>query len=98
MFPGALRFFYEVSQTGSIRKASESLGVAPSSVSRQIAVLERQLGTRLFARSSEGVELTHAGKMVADFARVVLLDYDALRADLDDLRGVRRALVRVVVV
>lgn len=98
MFPGALRFFYEVSQMGSIRKASESMGVAPSSVSRQIAVLERQLGTHLFDRSAGGVALTHAGEMVAGYARTVLLDYDALRADLDDLRGVRRALVRVAIV
>lgn len=44
------------------------------------------------------MELTHAGKMVADYARTVLLDYDGLRADLDDLRGLRRALVRVGVV
>jgi DNA-binding transcriptional LysR family regulator len=36
--------------------------------------------------------------MVADYARTVLLDYDSLRVDLNDLRGVRRALLRVAVV
>jgi DNA-binding transcriptional LysR family regulator len=72
--------------------------VAPSSISRNIAVLEREMGTRLLARSSSGVALTHAGRLVADYARAVLLDYDSLRADLDDMRGTQRRLLRLVLV
>lgn len=98
VFYTALRAFDETARAGSIRKASEALGVAPSSVSRNIAVLEREMGTRLLARSAGGVALTHAGKLVADYARAVLLDYDSLRADLDDMRGTQRRLLRFVVV
>ena len=97
-FPGNLRIFHEVVRAGSIRKASEALGVAPSSVSRQIAILEREMGTLLFNRRAGGVELTHAGTRVADYAGSVLLDYDTLRADLDDLRGIQRRLIRVALV
>jgi len=93
-----LRAFDETARAGSIRKASEALGVAPSSISRSIAVLEREMGTRLLARSSGGVTLTHAGQLVADYARAVLLDYDSLRADLDDMRGTQRRLLRLVLV
>jgi DNA-binding transcriptional LysR family regulator len=71
------------------------LGVAPSSVSRHIAILERQFGTKLFERRTDGVELTHAGELVAEFISKALIDYDSLRTDLDDLRGVQRRLVRV---
>jgi DNA-binding transcriptional LysR family regulator len=98
MFYTALRAFDETARAGSIRKASEALGVAPSSVSRNIAVLEREMGTRLLARSAGGVALTHAGQLVADYARAVLLDYDSLRADLDDMRGTQRRLLRLVLV
>lgn len=95
MFPGELRAFHVVAKSGSIRKAAELLDVAPSSVSRKVALLEQQMGTTLLERTSNGVSLTHAGAMVAEYARSVVLDYDSLRADLNDARGARRKLVRV---
>lgn len=95
MFPGALKAFYEVARAGSIRKASDIMGVSPSSVSRQVAVLERQMGTRLLERSSGGVVLTHAGEVVAGYARTVILEFDTLKVDLDDMRGSRRRLIRI---
>lgn len=98
MFNTILRAFDETARAGSIRKASEALGVAPSSISRNIAVLEREMGTRLLARSASGVALTHAGRLVAEYARAMLLDYDSLRADLDDMRGTQRRLLRLVLV
>jgi DNA-binding transcriptional LysR family regulator len=93
-----LRAMEETARQGSIRKASDSLGVAPSSVSRSIAILEREMGTSLFDRSAGGVELTYAGRLVADYARAVLLDYDTLRADLDDRRGTQRRLLKLALV
>ncbi|MEJ0039590.1 MAG: LysR family transcriptional regulator [Gammaproteobacteria bacterium] len=98
MFPGELRAFHVVAQTGSIRKASEALDVAPSSVSRKIALLEHQIGTTLLERTAAGVVLTHAGRMVAEYARTVVLDYESLRADLNDRRGTRRRLVGLATV
>jgi DNA-binding transcriptional LysR family regulator len=98
MFTGSLRAIDETARAGSIRKASAALGVAPSSVSRNIAILEREMGTALFERRADGVELTHAGRLVADYARSVLLDYDSLRADLDDMRGTQRRSLRLALV
>lgn len=98
MFPSELRAFYAVAQSGSIRKASELLDIAPSSVSRKIALLEQQIGTVLLERTSTGVRLTHAGSQVAEYARSVVFDYDTLRADLNDARGSRRKLVRIEMV
>jgi DNA-binding transcriptional LysR family regulator len=98
MFPGSLQIFHEVAKQGSIRKAAEELGLVPSSVSRQIAILEGQIGTALFDRTSTGVTLTHAGGLVEEFARSVILDYDGLRSDLNDLAGRRRGLIRIATV
>jgi DNA-binding transcriptional LysR family regulator len=95
MYPSELRAFHAVAQSGSIRKASELLHMAPSSVSRKVALLEHEFGTALLDRTSVGVSLTHAGTLVAEYARSVVLDYDSLRADLNDTRGSRRKLIRV---
>ena len=97
MFPGPLRAFHEVVQSGSIRKASERLGLAPSSVSRQIAVLEALMGTALFNRAAGGVVLTHAGMRVAEYASSAVMDFDTLRQDLNDRRGTH-GLIRVAMV
>ena len=97
MFPDPMRAFQSVVKTGSIRKAGDTLGLAPSSVSRQIAVLERQMGTRLFKRSINGLELTYAGQLVADYSDVVVLGFDSLRSDLDDIKGSQR-LIRLMMV
>jgi DNA-binding transcriptional LysR family regulator len=97
MFPGPLRAFHETVVAGSMRRAGEKLGLAPSSIGRQIAVLERMMGTVLLKRVSHGIELTHAGEMVAEYARSVVMDFDTLRLDLDDLKG-RRGLIRVAMV
>jgi DNA-binding transcriptional LysR family regulator len=95
MFPRELRTFHAVAQSGSIRKASELLNISASSVSRIVALLEHEIGTALLGRTSTGVNLTHAGKLVAEYARSVVLDYDSLRADLNDTRGPRRKLIRL---
>ncbi len=98
MYHPTLRIFHEVVQRGSIRRAAEAMGVAPSSVSRQVSVLEHQMGTTLLDRSTAGVKLTHAGVMVAEYARSVVLEFDVLKGDLDDLKGGRRRLIRLALV
>lgn len=97
MFPDPMRAFLLVVQTGSVRKASDRLGFSPSSVSRQIAILERQLGTSLFQRSANGLSLTHAGAMVADYAETTVTGFDALRSDIDDMRGSQRHITVAMV-
>jgi len=58
-------------------------------------LLEKQIGIALLERASKGVVLTRAGAMVAEYVRSVVLDYDSLRADLNDARGSRPRLVRL---
>jgi len=98
MFPGPLRAFYEAVRGGSIRKASEALNQAPSSISRQIGILERQMGTALFDRSATGVTLTRSGELVADYARSALLGFDSLCADIADVKGVGQGLIKLTTV
>jgi DNA-binding transcriptional LysR family regulator len=91
----ALRYFLETVRLGSIRRAAERLYVAPSAVSRQIALLEQNFGAPLFDRHATGVRLTQAGEVFVRQARATVRDFDRLHSEIDDLQRLRRGLVRI---
>jgi DNA-binding transcriptional LysR family regulator len=90
-----VRAFQQTVETGSVRRASERLGLLPSTVSRQISVFEQQLGTKLFKRSVDGMVLTHAGTLVAEYARNTLLEHRRLLENIDRARDQSRQVIRV---
>ncbi len=61
-----------VVQTGSFSAAARVLHVSQPAVSRQIALLERQLGSSLLIRTRGGVQPTPAGQLLVDHATAVL--------------------------
>lgn len=61
----ALRCFEIVAAQLSIKKAALALNVSESAVSRQVKILEDQLGAPLFTRSHNGLEITDAGRRLA---------------------------------
>ena len=61
-----MALFVEVARTGSFNRASLSLGMPGATLSRRIAGMEKQLGVRLFDRSTRRVELTTAGRRYFD--------------------------------
>ncbi|MCO1654756.1 LysR family transcriptional regulator [Pseudonocardia humida] len=67
-----LRYVLAVAETGGFTRAAERCFVVQSSLSHQIASLERELGVRLFARTSRRVELTAAGEAFLPAARQCL--------------------------
>ena len=74
-FPFELRhlvYFHEVARQLHFRKAAEALAVAQPALSRQIAQLEAELGVALFIRSRRRVELTPAGRLLAERIEPVL--------------------------
>jgi LysR family transcriptional activator of nhaA len=73
-----LRSFWVVAREGSITRASETLGVTPSTVSMQVAALEDALGVRLFRRIGNRLEITDQGHTVQRYAS----DIFALSSDL----------------
>jgi LysR family hca operon transcriptional activator len=72
-----LRYFVAVAETRSLKLAAEEkLHTTQPSLSRQIRDLEEEVGAQLFLRSARGVELTPAGRVFLDHARVVLLQVE----------------------
>lgn len=73
-----MRYFIAVAEEGSLTVAAEKrLHTAQPSLSRQIRDLEAELGCDLLLRSVRGVELTQAGRVFLDHARVVLSQFEA---------------------
>lgn len=58
----AIAVFHAAARAGSVSRAAQELGVTPSAVSQQIAVLEVHLGTSLMVRAGRRVALTEAGE------------------------------------
>ncbi len=74
-----MRIFVRVVESASFSAAARQLGVAPSSVSRQINELEESLGARLFTRTTRKLSLTEAGQLFYDRAGNILVDVDEAR-------------------
>lgn len=92
-----IRYLYEVVQCGTMRAASEKMNVAPSSVSRQIATLEDELGVNVLERARGKAKLTEAGEMVIRYYRDDMNRKEALSSQLNDVRGLRKGTVTICV-
>ncbi|MBV7257490.1 LysR family transcriptional regulator [Pacificimonas sp. WHA3] len=92
-----LRYLYEVSLCGSMRAASEKMNVAPSSVSRQIAILEDELDAPVLERGRGKAKLTDAGAMAVEYYREDRARKETLASHLDEIRGLQRGCVRLAI-
>jgi LysR family hca operon transcriptional activator len=72
-----LRFFVATAEERSLTTAAAKLHTAQPSLSRQIRDLEEEVGAQLFVRSARGVELTAAGQVFLDHARLSLAQAEA---------------------
>ena len=77
-----LRYFVSVAEVENISLAAHSLRVAQSAVSRQIRLLEEELGTVLLQRAGRGVKLTDVGERFRHHASDLLKQADSVRADI----------------
>ena len=77
-----LRAFLTVADTGNVTRAADMLHLVQPAVSRQIRLLEEDLGIALFERERHGMALTEAGRALVGYARRVLLELDRARAEV----------------
>jgi len=77
-----LQYFVRIAELGSFRKASEALHIAQPALTRHIKNLEEALSVQLFNRSSSGVMLSSAGRLLLERARFILRQTEQARADV----------------
>ncbi|AOX99594.1 LysR family transcriptional regulator [Jeongeupia sp. USM3] len=90
-----LESFTRSAETGSFSAAARRLALTPAAVSRNVAQLERNLGVRLFQRSTRGLALTEAGERLLHGLGGGLAQIHAAIADVSANAGQPAGVLRL---
>lgn len=82
-----IEYFVRVAELGSFTRAANSLNLAQPSLSRQIRLLEIELGEHLLYRNGRGVTLTDAGNCLLAHGHTILAEVRAARQHIQDLKS-----------
>jgi len=92
-----LHYLYESARLGTMRAAGEKLNVAPSSISRQIAELESELGTPLIERGRRRLKLTEAGELAYQYYRDRCAQQEAFISHVKELQSLSTGKISIAV-
>jgi LysR family glycine cleavage system transcriptional activator len=84
---GALLAFEATARLSSLSRAAQELNVTQPAISRQLKLLEQDLGMPLYVRHNRGVELTPPGRELFDS---ISLGFNHILSTVDKIRGRRR--------
>nr|WP_316652690.1 LysR family transcriptional regulator [uncultured Gellertiella sp.] len=90
-----LTVFVTVAQEGSLTRAAAVLGVRPPAISYQLKMLEDQIGTPLFARTTRSLSLTDAGRVLLARAAPALAQLEDALQDVRDSGDVIKGTLRL---
>lgn len=90
-----LRALLAIAETGSVSRAAELLHIVQPAVSRQLRLLEEDLGAVLFERGPRGMELTDSGQLLIGHARRALRELDQAKAEIAPVPGTVTGIVTV---
>jgi len=90
-----LEMFLAVAEEGGFTRAGERLHVSQSAISRQIGLLEKELGGPLFNRDGRRVSLTHPGEILVRTAYNLFREIQQLVEQLSDVHELRRGRLRL---
>lgn len=82
-----LEYFREVAETGGFSRAANRIRISQSALSRQILLLEKELGAELFERHARGAHLTEVGRLLYERADFLLRHIANMREEIIDRRG-----------
>ncbi len=89
------QIFKTVSEAGSFHKAAEILGLTPSAISHAVASMEKELGSAVFTRGKNGVNLTSYGEHLLPYVNGVLGSDESLRQAVAEFNGLKQGTVKV---
>ncbi len=85
-----LEMFQAIVETGSFTRAGEKLFVSQSAISRQIKLLEEELGDQLFKRIHRRIHLTPTGEIVLQYSQRIFNEVRLLNSEIADLTHLQR--------
>jgi DNA-binding transcriptional LysR family regulator len=91
-----LRLLVAVCEHQNMARAAEQEHIEPSAISKRIAQLEADLGTRLLQRARRGVQPTPAGLALLEHARNILFTMERIGQDMASFGSGVRGHVRLV--
>ncbi|MEK6398520.1 MAG: LysR family transcriptional regulator [Terriglobus sp.] len=94
-FLADLALFVEVANTRSFSRAAAALRIPPSTLSRRIAALERELGLQLIHRSTRAFRLTEAGHACYEQSKALVAEAMRLQEDIASTDSKTSAPIRV---
>ncbi len=92
-----LKAFLHVADLGGLSRAAARLNLTQPALSRQIRLLEEDLGTRLFRRTGRGAVLTDAGQRFEARVRPLVADLEAAAAEIAEPSGELRGEVSLAI-
>ena len=90
-----LHYFWAVAKDGNLTRTAEKLHVSQSALSKQIRLLEAQLGQALFTRAGRTLKLTEAGQLALGHADTIFAAGSELVGLLRDGRRQERQVLRI---
>lgn len=90
-----MRCFVQVADLGSVTRAAEAMGIAPSAVSRRLKELELRLGVQLLARTTRRMSLTESGQTFCERARRILAEVDEAESEVSDASRMLAGQLRI---
>ncbi|WP_436774604.1 LysR family transcriptional regulator [Yinghuangia sp. YIM S09857] len=90
-----LRLLSELRRRGTVAAVAQALAYSPSTVSHQLAVLQREVGAELFRREGRVLRLTSAAYVLADHADALLARVEQAEAEVAATAGRVAGVVRV---
>ena len=90
-----LRALLTIADTGSVTRAAELLNIVQPAVSRQLRLLEEDVGTALFERGRNRMELTESGRILVEYARRAPHNLDRARAEITPQPGEVAGIVTI---
>lgn len=92
-----LHLLRELSVRGTLAQVADALHQSPSSVSQQLAQLEREAGVPLLRKAGRGVQLTAGAHVLVEHADAIFSRLERAEADLSALRDEVAGTVRLAV-
>ncbi len=80
-----LHYFIAVSEQRNFSKAAERLHISQPSLSNAIKKLEQEIGSPLLERNTRNLQLTEAGELLFERAKVIVKNMEVLKIEMDEV-------------